>query len=422
MAAYRIEALSLSGALAATLLGTVVFGLGGLEWAIILIAFFITSSALSIHYGNKRSELAQNYAKTGRRDLWQVLANGGLAGFFVILHYILPQSVIPWLAFCGALAAANADTWATELGVLSTRLPRLITTGKQVEMGTSGGVSLAGTLAALGGSTLIGLLTAVFWPADLYGTASPWLAALAIAIGGLLGSLVDSLLGATLQGIFFCPACRKETERHPLHGCGSDTVRLRGWRWLNNDWVNGLCSISGAGSVLLCAALLPGLLIQEPGEMSMNTFPFSTPAFTSGQTIPARYTCSGENLSPALQWSGLPAGTKSLALIVDDPDAPVGVFVHWVVYNIDPTLAGFPEGVKQGARVNGIGTQGKNDYRDNGYDGPCPPEGKAHRYFFKLYALDLQPTLANDLNKAALLKEIQGHVLAEAQWMGTFQR
>ena len=421
-AAYRIEALNLSGALAATLLGTVVFGLGGLEWAVLLITFFVTSSALSIQFGGKRNDLDQKFSKTSRRDAWQVLANGGLAGLFVILHFMLPQSVLPWLAFVGALAAANADTWATELGVLSSRTPRLITTGKPVEMGTSGGITLAGTLAALGGSALIALSAVVFWPEDLYGTAAPGLAALAVVLGGLLGSLVDSLLGATLQGIYFCPTCQKETERHPLHTCGSNTRRVRGWNWLNNDWVNGLCSFSGAGAAVLIAALLPGVLTQDTGVLSMNTFPMSSPAFASGQPIPARYTCSGENLSPALQWSGLPDGTKSLALIVDDPDAPVGVFVHWVVYNMDPTLTGLPEGVQQGALVKGIGTQGKNDYHDNGYDGPCPPAGKAHRYYFKLYALDLQPTLANDLNKAALMKAIQGHVLAEAQWMGTFQR
>jgi uncharacterized membrane protein len=139
------------------------------------------------------------------------------------------------------MAAVNADTWATEVGVLSRKLPRLITTGKVVERGTSGGITLAGSLAAFLGSLLVGCVAAVFMP-----VSNTLLFILAASLGGLAGSLVDSLLGASVQGIYACPSCEKETERHPLHSCGTVTVHLRGWRWVNNEIVNFACSLAGA--------------------------------------------------------------------------------------------------------------------------------------------------------------------------------
>jgi uncharacterized membrane protein len=139
----------------------------------------------------------------------------------------------------------NADTWATELGVLSRAPPRLITTSKPVAPGTSGGLTAAGTLAALGGAALIGLVAAGFGLA----AGQPFLSAaglfLLACLAGLLGSLFDSLLGATVQAIYYCDACGKETERHPLHSCGAPTRRLRGWRWMNNDWVNFISAAGG---------------------------------------------------------------------------------------------------------------------------------------------------------------------------------
>jgi uncharacterized membrane protein len=139
----------------------------------------------------------------------------------------------------------NADTWATELGVLSKNLPRLITNGKAVERGTSGAVSLPGSLAALGGAALIGLTAGLF---SL--KAEPLRLAGAAILGGLAGSFFDSLLGATVQAIYYCPACQKETERHPRHLCGTETSLRRGWRWLNNDVVNFACSLVGAGTAV----------------------------------------------------------------------------------------------------------------------------------------------------------------------------
>jgi hypothetical protein len=145
-------------------------------------------------------------------------------------------------------------------------------------------------------------------------------------------------------------------------------------------------------------------------------------AFEEGKPIPAKYTGQGDDVSPALQWTGVPAGAKSLALICDDPDAPAGTWVHWVIWNIPPDAAGLPEAAPQKAGLKDGSKQGMNDFRQTGYGGPMPPAGKAHRYFFKLYALDIQPDLKPGATKSKLLDALKGHVLAEGQLMGTYQR
>ena len=262
-AARRAHALNRSGMWAAAGLGTVVMGLGGFGWAVLLMGFFISSSLLSHLFKNRKYSLNEKYAKGSERDAVQVLANGGVAGLIVLLQWVVTHNVnnaatgvldlLPWMMFAGALAAANADTWATELGALSPNAPRLITSMKIVEPGASGGVTLTGILAALLGSAFIALLAVILWPVMQTARISHSLAygfAL-ITIAGLAGSLVDSLLGATLQAIYFCPVCRKETERHPLHSCGNATTLHRGLSWLNNDWVNTLCTLSGALFALL---------------------------------------------------------------------------------------------------------------------------------------------------------------------------
>ncbi len=157
-------------------------------------------------------------------------------------------------------------------------------------------------------------------------------------------------------------------------------------------------------------------------QVTEQTMIISSPSFKDGQPIPVKFSCLGENVSPALAWSGLPSGTKSLALITEDPDAPSGTFTHWVIYNMPATLTGLPEKVTPTPVVNGIGTQGNTSFNRTGYGGPCPPAGKPHRYFFKLFALDLDPQLPAGLTSAALQRSMQGHILAQAQWMGTFQR
>lgn len=244
--AWKAGALSSSGAIAAAISGGMIFGLGGLDWAVLLLLFFISSSLLSRTFGRRKATLNEKFSKGHRRDWGQVLANGGLGAGLAVLAAISQGQELWWAAFMGSMAAVNADTWATELGVLSPTPPRLVISGKIVEKGTSGGVTILGSLASLGGAALIGLGAALVRPEDAV------VLALAAAIGGgMLGSLVDSILGATLQAIYYCPACQKETERHPSHTCGTPTTRVRGLSWLNNDWVNFLCALSGAGGAAL---------------------------------------------------------------------------------------------------------------------------------------------------------------------------
>jgi uncharacterized protein (TIGR00297 family) len=237
--AWRLGALNPSGALVAALLGGLTYGIGGLPAAILLIAFFASSSLLTRLFSRRKRNAAKDFAKGGRRDWAQVLANGGV-GLLALLAGAFSWIPTPlaWAAFAGALATANADTWATELGVLSSKVPLLITTGKKVPVGTSGGVSLRGSAAALGGAALIAALAALF--------AGSWQILLLVALAGLLGSFFDSTLGATVQAIYYCPKCKKETERHPVHSCGTPTTPRRGWPWLDNDWVNFLSSLAGA--------------------------------------------------------------------------------------------------------------------------------------------------------------------------------
>ena len=145
-------------------------------------------------------------------------------------------------------------------------------------------------------------------------------------------------------------------------------------------------------------------------------------AFAEGKDIPTRHTCDGPDLSPALKWSGVPAAAKALALIADDPDAPVGTWVHWVLYDLPVTVAELPEGVAKTPSIPAGAKQGLNDFKRSGYGGPCPPRGKPHRYFFKLYALDAPVGLKPGATKQELERAMDKHVLAEAQLMGTYQR
>ena len=144
-------------------------------------------------------------------------------------------------------------------------------------------------------------------------------------------------------------------------------------------------------------------------------------AFSEGGMIPSQYTCDGKDISPPLQWSDVPEGVKSFALICDDPDAPMGTWVHWVIYNIPDTLRQLPEAVPATEKLSDGTLQGKNDFKRFGYGGPCPPGG-THRYFFKLYALDTKLDLAPGATKAQLLDAMKGHILAEAQLIGKYGR
>lgn len=148
----------------------------------------------------------------------------------------------------------------------------------------------------------------------------------------------------------------------------------------------------------------------------------TSPAFEEGGVIPALHTCDAEDLSPSLEWSRPPEGTKSLALICDDPDAPAGTWVHWVIYDIEPSESGLTEGIPTRGVAAGGAKQGINDFRRIGYGGPCPPPGAAHRYFFKLYALDIETDLPAGATKSDLLRVMEGHILGEGRLMGRYQR
>jgi uncharacterized protein (TIGR00297 family) len=236
--AYWRGSLSQSGVIGALIVGTLTFGLGGWEWGVLLGIFFVSSSLLSHFKEEEKKQAAEKFDKGHRRDFGQVMANGGLGSLVATFNALFPSPA--WFPlFTGIMATVTADTWATELGTLSRRPPRFITNGRVVDVGTSGGISPLGTAVSLAGGLIIGL-SAGFMVPEL----SPSLGALIGAIGGLIGSLFDSLLGATVQQIYYCDVCQKDTERR-VHKCGHETRPLRGWSWLNNDLVNLLASALG---------------------------------------------------------------------------------------------------------------------------------------------------------------------------------
>jgi Raf kinase inhibitor-like YbhB/YbcL family protein len=179
------------------------------------------------------------------------------------------------------------------------------------------------------------------------------------------------------------------------------------------------------------AAIL--LLLPSSGMQSAFSFPahpqaqsadlsISSPSFSNGGEIPKKFTCSGPDVSPQLSWTEPPAGTKTFALLVDDPDAPAGTWNHWAIWNLPASARSLPEGVGQSRRLPDGSQQGLNDFRKTGYNGPCPPANKPHRYHFQLFALDTKVSLNPDAGKPELEAAMKGHILAQAEWMGTFHR
>lgn len=241
--AYRRHSLTRSGITGAIITGTTTVSFGGWSWGLSLIFFFVSSSLLSHFRERDKAALAEDkFSKGSERDILQVAANGGVATLLALGYGLSPSSTVRRACeagYIGAFATATADTWATELGTLSTQPPRLITTGKRITPGTSGGITPLGTGVAAVGATALGLFYALL-QRQRYITLS-----LIGLISGLAGSLFDSLLGATVQAMYYCPTCEKETERH-IHDCGTQTVPLRGVSWVNNDVVNFLATAFGA--------------------------------------------------------------------------------------------------------------------------------------------------------------------------------
>ncbi|MDW7982511.1 MAG: DUF92 domain-containing protein [Thermomicrobium sp.] len=236
--AVRVRALDRGGALAAATIGTTVFAAGGLAWAVPMVGFFAAASALT-RLGRRRKRGLVDQHASRPRTAGQVLANGGVAAVVALLQLSRQSRRTFRLPYLGALAAASADTWATELGVLSPSPPRSLRTGRPVPPGTSGAVSPLGTLAMLAGASLVARLAPRHVPR------------LPVFLAGLAGAFVDSLLGATLQARYYCPRCQRilETARH---ACPQRACRISGLPGLTNDTVNALATLTGA----LVAAVL----------------------------------------------------------------------------------------------------------------------------------------------------------------------
>jgi uncharacterized protein (TIGR00297 family) len=240
LAARRMRALSTSGAIAGTVVGTIAFA-AGWSWGILLGAHFVVASGLSKLGERRKADLIGSVVQKGdRRDAKQVLANGGVY-VLAALAYLLTRTGSWYAIGVGALAASAADTWATEIGTLLGRNPVSIVSGKKVPAGTSGGVSIAGTLASVGGALFVAAGAALArWPVPFT----------AVLLGGVAGALADSVLGATLQTRRWCDVCAKATER-AVHSCGNRTRRVGGLAGFDNDAVNAVCSGVGALVALL---------------------------------------------------------------------------------------------------------------------------------------------------------------------------
>jgi uncharacterized protein (TIGR00297 family) len=244
--AYRRQSLDKSGVLGSILSGTSIVGMGGWSWGLSLVYFFVSSSLLSSFRAREKAVVASDkFSKGSQRDLSQVFANGGLATCFALLYGFSRSSGMrrrAKLGFIGALATATADTWATELGTLSTTFPRLITNGKPVAPGTSGGITPLGVAASALGASTFGFF---FWAVEGFRNSLAYIPLLAL-FSGMAGSSFDSILGATVQAMYTCPTCKIETEQR-THHCDTRTEYLRGISWMNNDVVNLMATTFGCG-------------------------------------------------------------------------------------------------------------------------------------------------------------------------------
>lgn len=232
----RLHWLSVSGSAAAFVVGWITLAGGGWQGTAVLLTFFVTSSVLSRWRAEHKRRMEFLTARGSQRGATQVLANGGVASLCIAL-YALTGETCWWLAFVGAYAAANADTWSSEIGALSTAPPRHILTGRILRAGDSGGVTLLGFLAGGAGSVVVAGVAWFVHPVPLQQS-------LAVALGGMVGNLLDSVLGGTLQARYRCAQCGELVERR--EHCGSLSQHVAGWRWINNDAVNLLGTLAGA--------------------------------------------------------------------------------------------------------------------------------------------------------------------------------
>lgn len=181
-----------------------------------------------------------------------------------------------------------------------------------------------------------------------------------------------------------------------------------------------LTTMKFTSGIILVFVLSAGCIREDAQikDKTISNFSLTSKVFKQGDMIPLKYTCDGEDVSPSLSWGNVPDGTKTLALIMDDPDAPGGIFTHWVLFNLPATIMNLPEGVQRLDMLDNGGIQGKNDFGRKGYGGPCPP--KRHTYRFILYALDTELSLKPGANRENVLKAMEGHILARAELDGKY--
>lgn len=246
---YRIEFLTKSGAVATFILATIIFGFGGWTWCVPILTFFLLSSLLSKIFKAEKNSI---FEKGSQRDHVQVLANGGIAALLMILQVLYPQPEI-YIFYLAAISAAMSDTWATEIGMILGKNPRLISNFNKVAPGTSGGITIAGLFGSLIGSIIIAL-SGIFLMRSVH-ELNFYKFLLIITLSGFGGGLLDSVLGATLQAKYKCTVCHKITEKR-IHCSSHVTQRISGLQWMNNDTVNFINTLSG---ILICAGLLNAL-------------------------------------------------------------------------------------------------------------------------------------------------------------------
>jgi uncharacterized protein (TIGR00297 family) len=251
-AGYRWGRLACSGVAATTLVGSLIFGVVGWHWGIVFLLYALSVSAWWRYNLSRNPNRGAGISRRPGLILgWnEVLASTSWAAVLALLHLFSSQTNAILAAYVGALATMTGDSWATDVGMLSVRPPRLITSGRRVLAGTPGGISALGTVGIVGAAWMVGFVTLLSMVIKVGLEPSPWDRAwlwlpFAATVGGLVGCLVDSLLGAAAQAMFYCEYCQQESEER-VHTCGKEAQKQRGWTWLTNNGVNWLSSVVGA--------------------------------------------------------------------------------------------------------------------------------------------------------------------------------
>jgi uncharacterized protein (TIGR00297 family) len=247
---WRLAWFSRSGMFAILIVSVLNFVLAGWTWGVLPLAFLASSGIWSRYSAAHKTQAVQGSACCATRDWQQVLAATIWPTTLAVLHLAAPSASVILAAYTGAVAAMTADRWASAVGVLSPRAPRLVTTRRRAIAGAPGGVSLLGSVAALAGAWLIGFLGLLLSTLAAWLKNSSWYRILlwlplTATVGGMAGCLVDSLLGATAQGVYYCERCQQETEG-PVHTCGETAHQVRGWAWLTNEGINFVSAVVGA--------------------------------------------------------------------------------------------------------------------------------------------------------------------------------